>query len=59
MTFGEVRAFKGTLPQRITGYHIVLDGSGREKIRRRGTKRLALDAILVAGTFAIVDIGAV
>ena len=59
MTFGEVRAFKGTLPQRITGYHIVLDGSGREKIRRRVAKRLAAGSSLVAGTAAKVDIGAV
>jgi hypothetical protein len=49
-TFREVRAFEGTLPQRITGYHIDLDVLGGEKIRWRGAKRLAASASLMTGT---------
>jgi hypothetical protein len=58
-TFREVRAFEGTLPQRITGYHSYLDGLSGEKIRRRLPERLAASTLLVPGAAAAVDIGAV
>jgi hypothetical protein len=55
-TFREVRAFEGTLPQRITGYHSNLDVSGGKKIRGRCTERLSAGSSLVGGTAAEVDI---
>ena len=58
-TFQRGQAFKGTLPQRITGYHSNLDGSGGKKIRWGFTKRFAGGAVLVARAAAKVDIGAV
>jgi hypothetical protein len=47
MTFKEVRAFKGTLPQRITAYHIILDVLGGKKIRCWCPQSFSLDAILM------------
>jgi hypothetical protein len=58
-TFHAGRAFKGTLPQRNTGYHINLDDSDREKIRRWLTKGFAGGTSLMAGAAPEVDIGAV
>jgi hypothetical protein len=56
MTFREVRAFKGTLPQRITAYHRLLDALRGKKVRWRCPQRFSLDPILVAGTAAQVNI---
>ena len=56
MTFKEVRAFKGTLPQRITAYHSKLDALRGKKVRWWCTQRFALDAILVPGTAAQMNI---
>ena len=47
---------EGARPQRITEYHIYLDGFGAEKIRRRSAEGLAFGAILVAGAAAQVDV---
>ena len=58
-TFQRGQAFKGTLPQRITGYHNSLDDSGGKKIRRWVTEGLAGGAVLVARAAAQVDIGAI
>ncbi|HEX2917918.1 MAG TPA: hypothetical protein VHN81_05335 [Edaphobacter sp.] len=58
-TFQRGQAFKGTLPQRITGYHSNLDDSGGKKIRRGFTKGFAGGAVLVARAATQVNIGAV
>ena len=54
-----VRAFKGTRPQRITGYHIILDALREKKTRSGFAEGLTLGSILVEGTAAKVNILAI
>ena len=56
MTFKEVRACIGTLPELITAYHSNLDVLSRKKIRWRCAKGLSLDSILVSGAASQVNI---
>jgi hypothetical protein len=59
MTFKEVRAFKGTLPQRITEYHNSLDAFVGKKVRRRFPQGFTLDSVLMARAAAQMNIFAV